>query len=105
VHGKRDDLCDAAALAVEFAVSQALADADVNAQQATALAGHASLAAHARYLKNSGRMRRLPDRALPRIRIGQSSCPIDRAGISKQRESSGADGTRTRGLRRDRPAL
>lgn len=38
------------------AFTQALGDADVNAQQATALAGHASLAAHARYLASSGKL-------------------------------------------------
>jgi len=51
------------------AFSQALADADVNIQQATALAGHASLAAHGRYLANSGRTRTLPEAALPKIQI------------------------------------
>jgi integrase len=47
------------------AFTQALGDADVNAQQATALAGHASLAAHARYLASSGKLRRVPAAALP----------------------------------------
>ncbi|HMR74332.1 MAG TPA: hypothetical protein PKD61_04450, partial [Polyangiaceae bacterium] len=51
------------------AFSQALADADVNAQQATALTGHASLAAHARYLANSGKLRRLPTGALPKLGV------------------------------------
>ncbi len=87
------------------AFSQALADADVNAQQASALAGHASLAAHSRYLLDSGRVRTLPERALPQLTIGQSSCPNDEFDFPKQRDFSGADGTRTRGLRRDRPAL
>lgn len=49
------------------AFSQALADADVSAQKATALAGHASLAAHARYLASSGKLRKVPAAALPRL--------------------------------------
>lgn len=48
---------------------QALADADVNAQQAAALAGHASLAAHAMYLGGSDRARRLPAGALPNLQL------------------------------------
>ncbi len=51
------------------AFSQALADADVNAQQATTLTGHASLAAHARYLANSGKLRELPEAALPALGV------------------------------------
>jgi len=95
------------------AFSQALADADVNLQQAQALAGHASLAAHARYLSNSGKMRRLPDGALPQFTVwaqpGPKPKPDSPAEIEKALGfpglMSGADGTRTRGLRRDRPAL
>ena len=48
---------------------QALGDADVNAQQASALAGHASLAAHALYLRNAGKLRKLPEAALPQLTI------------------------------------
>src|SRR5262249_35543028 len=51
------------------AYSQALADADVNVQQATALAGHASLEVHQRYLANASRVLRLPSAALPRIGV------------------------------------
>jgi integrase len=51
------------------AYSQALADADVTVQQAQALAGHASMSAHERYLRNAAKMRRLPPRALPRLDI------------------------------------
>jgi integrase len=47
------------------AYSQALADANVNAQQAKALAGHATEAAHNRYLLNSEKMRAIPEAALP----------------------------------------
>lgn len=47
------------------AFTQALADADVNAQTSSALAGHASLAAHARYLASSNKLRRVPESALP----------------------------------------
>ena len=48
---------------------QALADADVNAQQAAALAGHADLGAHMRYLFNASKARRLPDSALPTLDV------------------------------------
>ncbi|MBE7480266.1 MAG: tyrosine-type recombinase/integrase [Polyangiaceae bacterium] len=51
------------------AFSQALADADVTVQQATALAGHSTLEAHARYLANSGKLRKLPEAALPAINV------------------------------------
>jgi len=51
------------------AFAQALADADVNAQQAAALTGHADLGAHMRYLRNAGKMRRLPDAALPALHV------------------------------------
>jgi len=47
------------------AFNQALADAGVNAQQAQALAGHASLQAHERYLRNSQKMRTMPAAAVP----------------------------------------
>jgi hypothetical protein len=83
------------------AYSQALADAGATAQQASSLAGHTSLSAHARYLANSGKMRRVPLEALPDISLVRSLPP----SIVNQRDFSGADGTRTRGLRRDRPAL
>src|SRR5690606_26370636 len=49
------------------AFSQALEDADVNVQQATALAGHASLEAHQRYLQRSTKVRKLPEAALPNL--------------------------------------
>jgi site-specific recombinase XerD len=48
---------------------QALADADVNAQKASALAGHASLDAHARYLRNAGKLREIPAEALPDLDV------------------------------------
>jgi hypothetical protein len=53
------------------AYTQALADADadVRAQQAAALAGHADLGAHIRYLTNTAKMRRLPEAAPPKIAI------------------------------------
>jgi len=59
------------------AFAQALADADVNAQQAQALTGHASASVHSRYLRNTGKMRRLPAAALPPLAIfdGRSSGP------------------------------
>ena len=51
------------------AFNQALAEAGVNAQQAQALAGHASMAAHERYLRNTEKMRTLPAGALPNMLI------------------------------------
>jgi integrase len=57
------------------AFNQALADAGVNAQQAQALAGHASLDAHARYLANTSKAREIPAGALPRLTVGHSRCP------------------------------
>jgi integrase len=59
------------------AFAQALADADVNAQQAQALTGHASSSVHGRYLRNARKMRRLPAAALPSLAIfeGQTSGP------------------------------
>jgi len=53
------------------AYAQALADADVTAQQASALAGHADLGAHARYLRNAEKMRVMPAAALPRLEFRQ----------------------------------
>ena len=47
------------------AFSQALAEADVSLQQAQALAGHASVSAHERYIQAATKMRRLPAAALP----------------------------------------
>jgi hypothetical protein len=47
-----------------------------NAQQASALAGHASLAARRRYLQNSSKVRVLPVAALPRLEIKAASLPI-----------------------------
>jgi hypothetical protein len=54
------------------AFNQALADAGVNAQQAQALAGHSSLAAHERYLRNTQEARTIPLAALPRVTITTS---------------------------------
>jgi integrase len=47
------------------AYTQALADAGATAQQATALAGHASLSAHARYLARADRALEAPESAMP----------------------------------------
>jgi integrase len=57
--------------------AQAPADADVNAQQAAALAGHASLAAHARYLRSAGKLRKMPEAALPDIVITHAPMMAD----------------------------
>jgi hypothetical protein len=108
------------------AYTQALADAGTNAQHATALAGHASLSAHARYLARCGRALEAPEGAMPdwdssdfqqagaaeeqtpdRVAGDVSFASGDAPGNRKKvrNKLSGADGTRTRGLRRDRPAL
>jgi hypothetical protein len=92
------------------AYSQALADADVSAQQAMLLAGHASSRAHDFYLRRSAKAVTAPEGAMPQIfeDPGVSSAtktePIvgEGSGSEKANELSGADGTRTRGLRRDR---
>lgn len=52
------------------AFNQALADAGVNVQQAQALAGHSSMAAHERYLRNTEKARAVPAGALPRLGVG-----------------------------------
>jgi integrase len=86
------------------AFTQALADADVNAQHATALAGHASLAAHARYLASSGKLRKVPEAALPGILA--LPAPKLSEGLSETLViSSGRDRTRTCDIRLVRPAL
>lgn len=41
--------------------------AGVNAQQAAVLAGHASLEAHQKYLRNTAKSAVLPDAAVPRL--------------------------------------
>jgi hypothetical protein len=46
---------------------QALADANVNAQTGMRLAGHASQAAHNRYLQNTRKMLEAPAEAMPQI--------------------------------------
>jgi integrase len=92
------------------AYSQALADADVNVQQATALAGHASLAAHQRYLANATKVRAIPTAALPRIGVSHQSSgetlycvnpPENENGVF----SGGQDRFRTCDIRLVRPAL
>jgi integrase len=49
------------------AFNQALADAGASAQQAAALAGHASLEAHAKYLKNTAKAAAMPEGAVPSV--------------------------------------
>ena len=53
------------------AYCQALADAGVNAQLAKALAGHASEAAHEKYLRSSEKARALPEQARPQIDLSK----------------------------------
>jgi len=55
------------------AYAQALADANVNEQQAQALAGHSTGEAHRRYLQNSDKMRTMPEAALPGLKVGHST--------------------------------
>ncbi len=81
------------------AYSQALADADVNVQQATALAGHASLEAHQRYLQSGGRIRALPEAALPKLRVGVRTGAVSKRGKAKWKNQSG-----WRDLNSQRPA-
>jgi integrase len=57
------------------AYNQALADAGANAQQAAALAGHADLGAHMRYLNNTSKMRALPAGALPDLIVSSAALP------------------------------
>ena len=68
------------------AYSQALADAGVNVQHATALAGHASLEAHQRYLANASTMRLIPEAALPQLQVlplvaAETSYPSNETGL------------------------
>lgn len=87
------------------AYSQALADAGVNAQDASALAGHASLAAHQRYLMRSEKTFEAPSKAMPRLILGVSEgqsatetkpADLTEATPENSNDFSGADGTRTR---------
>ena len=92
------------------AFSQALADADVNAQQAQALAGHASLAAHQRYLANATKVRSIPEAALPRIGVshhpsGETGVANDSVANENSDISGGRDRSRTCDIRLVRPAL
>jgi hypothetical protein len=72
--------------------NQALADAGVNAQQAKALAGHASMAAHERYLQNTQKARTIPAEALPRLgvqaiglrRLGTEPTPEGESGPANE---------------------
>ncbi len=50
------------------AFNQALADAGMNAQQAAALAGHSTLEAHQKYLRNTAKAAVLPQAAVPKLR-------------------------------------
>jgi len=79
------------------AFNQALADAEVNAQTASALAGHADLGAHMRYLTNTSKMRTIPEAALPVIvvssdtrTIHESIGPSSTAELTEPTEYSGA---------------
>ena len=83
------------------AYTDAASTAGLNAQQASALTGH-SLAVHERYLSRAA-TRETPEAMIPGV--------IPSGVVTRDQNSqtlgdlSAADGTRTRGLRRDRPAL
>jgi integrase len=87
------------------AFNQALAEAGVNAQQAQALAGHASLDAHARYLANTSKTREIPAAALPRLGVGHSECPQSAHGEVEAGVFSAPDTIRTCDLRLRKPLL
>lgn len=55
------------------AYNQGLADAGVNAQQAKGLAGHSTMEAHERYLRNTTKLLTVPVEALPVITIGHTA--------------------------------
>jgi len=109
---------DASTLPVDFhswrrRYAQALADAGLSAQQAALLSGHATLSQHGVYLARATQAVTAPDAAIPKIlpegdveSAARTSEVVD-GGVNgeKANDFSGADGTRTRGLRRDRPAL
>lgn len=77
------------------AYNQALADAGVNAQQAAALAGHADLGAHMRYLTNTGKSRRVPDAALPDLIVSSATRTEPIAEIaSSTADHDTSDGTK-----------
>jgi integrase len=52
---------------------QALDDAGASPQQAAALAGHENLSVHAVYLRNAGKIRRMPENALPKLAEGEKA--------------------------------
>jgi len=88
------------------AYNQALADAGLSAQQASALAGHADLGAHARYLNNTAKMRCVPLAALPKLAVHRTvlARPMPKLGALDQ-ETSAPEWIRTTDLRLRRPAL
>ena len=78
---------------------QALASAGVSTQDAAALAGHASLESHVRYLVNTTRPRELPKAAMPEL--GQlDSRPAEEYTIpKKESEPVPANPSEIRGTR------
>ncbi len=95
-----------------------LAEAGTNQQVAMNLAGHTSSATHLKYIRLTRKMTQIPEAAVAEFGAGigprswtneddEEEAPLD--GKEKAQGLpgllSGADGTRTRGLRRDRPAL
>jgi integrase len=72
------------------AFNQALADAGMNAQQAAALAGHSSLEAHQKYLRNTAKAATLPQSAVPKLAdFRQTPRPKMNADPLKSQEENG----------------
>jgi len=69
------------------AYNQALADAGVNAQHAQALAGHASMSAHERYLKSAEKMRSVPEAALPQLGVFSARSVLKMRRKNQKKES------------------
>jgi integrase len=80
------------------AYTTALADLGLNVQTTMRLAGHSKVETHLGYVD------RLRPMASPLGLLSPAPRQLLEANIANQQEMSGADGTRTRGLRRDRQA-
>jgi integrase len=67
---------------------QALADAGATAQQAQALAGHADLSAHQRYLVNTAKLAEVPAAALPLLTVSARPALIEPSFQRATRDSN-----------------
>jgi integrase len=72
------------------AFNTALAGANVNVQRAMRLAGHADVATHMRYVRQTAEMRAIPEAALPRIPAVPFRAQSNRSTVN-HRESEGGD--------------